>query len=76
VSAPLVNASHPSKVDALTALIIDVSGEYIRTDVREDQEGVPLYLDVAIYDVETCEPITDHWFEIWRKLIRRGPSLG
>ncbi|KAF7531861.1 hypothetical protein G7054_g8472 [Neopestalotiopsis clavispora] len=42
-----------------------VSGEYVRTDVRETQEGVPLYLDVAIYDVETCEPITDRWFEIW-----------
>ncbi|KAI4595050.1 hypothetical protein KJ359_007303 [Pestalotiopsis sp. 9143b] len=42
-----------------------VSGEYVRADVRETQEGVPLYLDVAIYDVETCEPITDHWFEIW-----------
>lgn len=50
----------------LTALP-DVSGEYVRADVRETQEGVPLYLDVAIYDVETCEPITDHWFEIWRK---------
>lgn len=46
-----------------------VSGEYVRTDVRETQEGVPLYLDVAIYDVETCEPITDRWFEIWRKLF-------
>ncbi|KAK9415767.1 putative Intradiol ring-cleavage dioxygenase [Seiridium unicorne] len=43
-----------------------VSGEYIRTDIREDQGGIPLYVDVDIFDAETCEPIVDHWFEIWQ----------
>ncbi|KAH6652363.1 Intradiol ring-cleavage dioxygenase [Truncatella angustata] len=42
-----------------------VSGEYVRTDIREVQGGIPLYLDVAIYDVETCEPLPNRWFEIW-----------
>ncbi|KAH8675251.1 Intradiol ring-cleavage dioxygenase [Xylariales sp. PMI_506] len=42
-----------------------VAGEYIRQDVTEDQAGVPLTVDVAIFDVETCEPITDVWVEIW-----------
>jgi hypothetical protein len=24
-------------------------------------------LDIAVFDVDTCEPITDAWVEIWRK---------
>lgn len=26
-------------------------------------------LDLAIYDIETCEPITDTWVEIWCKYL-------
>ncbi|KAH8900727.1 aromatic compound dioxygenase [Thozetella sp. PMI_491] len=42
-----------------------VAGEYIRKDIAEDQAGVPLTVDVAIFDVDTCEPITNAWVEIW-----------
>ncbi|RMD44196.1 hypothetical protein DV735_g1029, partial [Chaetothyriales sp. CBS 134920] len=42
-----------------------VSGEYIRQDIREDQEGVPLYLDLQIIDTSTCEPVSDLYFDLW-----------
>ncbi|KAL2833525.1 putative dioxygenase [Aspergillus pseudoustus] len=42
-----------------------VSGEYIRSDVSEDQEGVPLYLDIQVVNSATCEPVADVYTEIW-----------
>ncbi|RMZ85012.1 hypothetical protein DV738_g301, partial [Chaetothyriales sp. CBS 135597] len=42
-----------------------VSGEYIRQDIREDQEGVPVYLDLQIIDTSTCEPVSDLYFDLW-----------
>lgn len=44
-----------------------MTGEYIRTDVTEGQAGVPLTLDIDVFDTETCEPLTDRWVEIWRE---------
>lgn len=46
----------------------DVDGELHRHDVREDQEGVNLYLDLGLIDVETCEPLPDAWITIWVRL--------
>lgn len=42
-----------------------VPGEYIRTNVREGQPGVPVILDWQFIDVETCEPILNLWADIW-----------
>ncbi|KAI0977588.1 aromatic compound dioxygenase [Xylaria arbuscula] len=42
-----------------------VGGEYIRQDVTEEQSGIPLTVDIAVYDVETCEPVSSAWVEIW-----------
>ncbi|KAI0442172.1 Intradiol ring-cleavage dioxygenase [Xylaria telfairii] len=42
-----------------------VAGEYIRQNIIEEEQGVPLTLDIAIFDVDTCEPIADAWVEIW-----------
>ncbi|TRX96108.1 hypothetical protein FHL15_002832 [Xylaria flabelliformis] len=42
-----------------------VSGEYIRQNITEDEQGVPLTLDIAVFDVDTCDPVTDAWVEIW-----------
>ncbi|KAH8152579.1 uncharacterized protein LAJ45_03420 [Morchella importuna] len=42
-----------------------VTGEYIRQDVREDQEGVDVYLDLQFIDVNTCEPVPGIYFDIW-----------
>jgi hypothetical protein len=43
----------------------DVDGELHRHDVREGQEGIDLFLDLGLIDVETCEPLSDAWLTIW-----------
>ncbi|KAI1277438.1 aromatic compound dioxygenase [Xylaria sp. FL0933] len=42
-----------------------VTGEYIRQNITEEEQGVPLTVDIAIFDIDTCEPITNTWVEIW-----------
>ncbi|KAF3911350.1 hypothetical protein ABW20_dc0100039 [Dactylellina cionopaga] len=42
-----------------------VSGEYVRTDISEGQKGVTLYLDIQVIDTNTCEPVTDAYFDAW-----------
>jgi len=42
-----------------------VSGESIRRNVAEDQDGVPLILDYQLVDIDTCEPVPDLYLEIW-----------
>lgn len=37
----------------------------IREDVTEDQEGVPLHLDIQVIDVNTCEPVPSVYIELW-----------
>lgn len=42
-----------------------VSGELIREDIREDQYGIELLLDVQFVDVNTCEVLTDAYVDFW-----------
>ncbi|TVY62321.1 hypothetical protein LSUE1_G007863 [Lachnellula suecica] len=42
-----------------------VSGEYVREDMVETQEGVAMTLDTQVIDMETCDPVTDAMIEIW-----------
>ncbi|KAF2035371.1 aromatic compound dioxygenase [Setomelanomma holmii] len=42
-----------------------VQGELVREDITENQEGVPLTLDIQIIDVNTCEPVPKAFLEIW-----------
>jgi len=42
-----------------------VDGELIRRDVTEDQEGVPLFLDVQFIDTSTCEPVSAVFVDLW-----------
>ncbi|KAJ3358039.1 hypothetical protein HDU83_000096 [Entophlyctis luteolus] len=42
-----------------------VEGEYVRSDIRESQQGVPLYLDVQIVDTTTCTTIPEVYVEFW-----------
>lgn len=42
-----------------------VDGELVRTNMVEDQEGVPLYLDVQLVDTSTCEPVTATFVDFW-----------
>lgn len=39
--------------------------DIVRRDLREDQQGVDFYLDIAVIDLETCEPITDAHLTLW-----------
>lgn len=39
--------------------------ESVRSDIREDREGVPLRLALRVRDAEACEPIADAVVDIW-----------
>ncbi|KAK0220697.1 extracellular dioxygenase [Armillaria fumosa] len=42
-----------------------VDGEYVRSNITEDQEGVYTYVDVELIDVSTCEPVSDIYIDFW-----------
>ncbi|KAF7888758.1 hypothetical protein EAF00_009058 [Botryotinia globosa] len=42
-----------------------VSGEHIRSDLRETQAGVPVVIDGQCLDTTTCELIQDLYWDIW-----------
>ncbi|KAH8653449.1 Intradiol ring-cleavage dioxygenase [Xylariales sp. PMI_506] len=42
-----------------------VKGELVRSNLREDQPGVPIVIEGQFIDVETCEPITGLYWDIW-----------
>ncbi|KAH6711067.1 Intradiol ring-cleavage dioxygenase [Leptodontidium sp. MPI-SDFR-AT-0119] len=44
-----------------------VSGEFIRSDLRETdhEQGVDLILDIQVIDVSTCEPVPDIMVDFW-----------
>lgn len=42
-----------------------VQGEHIRSDLRESQPGVPIIIDGQFINVETCQPITNLYWDVW-----------
>lgn len=42
-----------------------ITGEQVRNDITEDQEGKPLVLDIGILDVNTCEPLEGAYIDVW-----------
>jgi protocatechuate 3,4-dioxygenase beta subunit len=42
-----------------------VKGEYIRSDVTDDEPGVPVVFDAQFIDIDTCEPIEELYFDVW-----------
>ncbi|CUA68574.1 hypothetical protein RSOLAG22IIIB_13751 [Rhizoctonia solani] len=42
-----------------------VNNELLRQDIRDDQEGVNLVLDIGVMDVTTCQPLDQALVEIW-----------
>lgn len=42
-----------------------VGGEYIRSDIIEDQEGINTVIDYQVIDINTCEPVPDVYLEMW-----------
>ena len=47
----------------LSFFYLVVDGELIRSDITDDQEGVPLYADIELIDVNTCEPVTNVYMD-------------
>ncbi|CAN8104266.1 unnamed protein product [Discula destructiva] len=42
-----------------------VLGEYVRSDIVDDEPGVSVVLDIQLIDVSTCEPLVGAWTDIW-----------
>jgi len=42
-----------------------VSGELVRSNVVDGQEGVAIHLEYQYIDVSTCEPIEGLWIDTW-----------
>ncbi|GIZ43996.1 hypothetical protein CKM354_000720500 [Cercospora kikuchii] len=42
-----------------------IDGELIRNDMSEDQEGVPLFLDVQFIDTSDCSPVPAVYVDAW-----------
>ncbi|KAF7536259.1 hypothetical protein G7054_g4662 [Neopestalotiopsis clavispora] len=42
-----------------------VKGEYLRNDLVEEQTGVKVILEAQFLDVETCQPLTDVYWDLW-----------
>ncbi|KAF8331460.1 Intradiol ring-cleavage dioxygenase [Cantharellus anzutake] len=42
-----------------------VKNELVRQNVRENQRGVPLTLDIGVIDITSCKPLPNAFVEIW-----------
>ncbi|CAE6488155.1 unnamed protein product [Rhizoctonia solani] len=42
-----------------------IQNELLRNDIREDQPGVDLFLDIGVIDIRTCQPLPRALVEIW-----------
>ncbi|KAH8832291.1 aromatic compound dioxygenase [Flagelloscypha sp. PMI_526] len=42
-----------------------VSDELVRFDLRDGQQGVPLWVDVELIDVSTCKGVPDVYIDFW-----------
>ncbi|KAF6752839.1 Intradiol ring-cleavage dioxygenase [Ephemerocybe angulata] len=42
-----------------------IRNELVRSDLREDQAGATLFLDIGVIDIDTCEPIPNAFVELW-----------
>ncbi|CAG8980412.1 hypothetical protein HYALB_00003977 [Hymenoscyphus albidus] len=42
-----------------------VKGEQIRSNVRENQKGVPMHLEMQFMNIKTCKPAKDVLVDIW-----------
>lgn len=43
-----------------------VLGEQIRSDIVEDQPGVPVHLEIQFVDVKTCRPTPGLFIDLWQ----------
>lgn len=54
----------------------DVTGDIIRKNVKDNEKGVDLHLDIQIVDINTCTPLKDLAVEIWsaNATVRSSPE--
>lgn len=45
--------------------MVDVLGEEVRKDITNGEPGIPMTLAIQAVDVNTCEPVTDAYLDIW-----------
>ncbi|KAF9527163.1 Intradiol ring-cleavage dioxygenase [Crepidotus variabilis] len=43
-----------------------IAGHPIRQNIAEFEDGLPLYLDIGVIDVETCRPMPNVLVDIWQ----------
>ncbi|OAA40426.1 Intradiol ring-cleavage dioxygenase, core [Beauveria brongniartii RCEF 3172] len=43
-----------------------VAGESIRSNIIENQTGVPIYLDIQFINVDTCQPVVGSYVDVWQ----------
>ncbi|EMR69911.1 hypothetical protein MGN70_005628 [Eutypa lata] len=42
-----------------------VTGEAIRSDITEDEAGIPVHLDLQFIDISDCSPVPDMLIDLW-----------
>jgi len=54
----------------------DVTGDIIRKNVKDNEKGVDLHLDIQIVDINTCTPLREQAVEIWsaNATVRAAPK--
>jgi protocatechuate 3,4-dioxygenase beta subunit len=43
-----------------------LNNDLVRQDVRENQQGILLELDIGVIDTSTCQPLPNALVEIWQ----------
>lgn len=65
----LIVSHTPFYIFMLSHYSLDVDYEYVRWDIREDQEGVDFYVDVQLIDINTCEPVPNAFIDFWHGMF-------
>ncbi|KAG7394343.1 hypothetical protein PHYBOEH_005302 [Phytophthora boehmeriae] len=42
-----------------------VAGELVRSDIRESQPGIDLYMDLQFIDITSCKPVNNLYVDFW-----------
>ncbi|WAO86449.1 INTRADIOL-DIOXYGENAS domain-containing protein [Fusarium falciforme] len=48
----------------------------LRQDIREDEPGVPLSLEIGVIDIDTCDPLDSVLVDIWLELLKHCNATG
>lgn len=54
--------------------MLDVLGEEVRKDITNGETGIPMTLAIQAVDVNSCEPVTDAFVDIWSSNSTASPT--